>query len=71
MATLEELREATGMTQEQLAAKLAVPSGRITAWESGAQVPTRMQRGLLALALGVTPEAVRAALAAGEREGPF
>ena len=31
MATLEELREATGMTQRPLAAKLAVPPTQIAA----------------------------------------
>jgi len=69
MATLAELREATGMTHEQLAAKLLAPSGRIAAWESGAQVPTRRQCGLLALALGVTPTAVRAALPTSSEQG--
>jgi len=68
MATLEELREATGMTQGQLAAKLAVPPTQGAAWERGTERPTTREIGLLALALGMKPPQVQDALAETQAE---
>ena len=62
MRTLQELREAAGLTAEQLATKLAVRAQLVIGWESGALAPESRHVGQLALALGATPEAVRAAL---------
>ena len=62
MATLRELREAAGLTVEQLAAKAGATARVVVAWEAGTAPPTPHQVGLLALALGVTPQTVQAAL---------
>jgi DNA-binding XRE family transcriptional regulator len=59
---LRVLREAVGLTAPQLAAKVGVPIGTVGAWERGAAFPEARQVGQLAQALGVAPEAVRAAL---------
>lgn len=69
MATLRELREAAGLTQEQLAGKLLISPERIAAWESGAQVPTQMQARRLAAVLGLRPAAVLAALGKRDERG--
>jgi transcriptional regulator with XRE-family HTH domain len=62
MRDLRELREAAGLTAEQLAEKVGVGPRAVVGWERGARVPTPRQVGQLALALGTTPEAVQAAL---------
>lgn len=59
---LRTLREAVGLTAPQLAAKVGVPIGTVGAWERGTAFPEARQVGQLAQALGVAPEAVRAAL---------
>ena len=59
--SLRELREAVGLTAGQLAAKVGVPVATVGAWERGAATPEARQLGRLAQALGVAPEAVRAA----------
>lgn len=59
---LRALREAVGLTAPQLAAKVGVPIGTVGDWERGAAFPEARQVGQLAQALGVAPEAVRAAL---------
>jgi transcriptional regulator with XRE-family HTH domain len=62
MQTLREVREATGLTELQVAAMVAVTTGTLAAWERGHGRPTTRQVGQLALALGVTPDGVLAAL---------
>ena len=62
MWELRELGEASGVTAEQLATKLGGITRLISGWERGTRLPTPRQVGQLALALGATPEAVRAAL---------
>ena len=62
MRTLREVREATGLTEHQLAGMVAVAAGTLGAWERGHGRPTARQVGQLALALGVTPDGVLAAL---------
>lgn len=59
---LRTLREAVGLTAPQLAAKVGVPLAVVGDWERGAAFPEVRQVGQLAQALGVAPEAVRAAL---------
>ena len=63
MRDLRELREAAGLTVEQLAAKAGATARAVAAWEAGTAGPTPHQVGLLALALGATPQTVQAALA--------
>jgi transcriptional regulator with XRE-family HTH domain len=62
MRTLRDVREATGLTEHQLAAMVAVSTGMLAAWERGHGRPDTRQVGQLALALGVTPDGVLAAL---------
>ncbi len=62
MQTLREVREATGLTEHQLATMVAVATGTLAAWERGHGRPNTRQVGQLALALGVTPDGVLAAL---------
>ena len=62
MRTLREVREATGLTEHQLAAMVAVATGTLAAWERGHGRPNTRQVGQLALVLGVTPDRVLAAL---------
>jgi transcriptional regulator with XRE-family HTH domain len=69
MSALVRLREAAGLTVEQLAAKAGATPARVSAWERGAEVPTTREVGLLALALGVAPAAVQDALARREKAG--
>jgi transcriptional regulator with XRE-family HTH domain len=70
MAMLRELREAAGLTDTELAAKVGVPAGTVRGWEGGGAAPDARDVGLLALALGVTPKEVRAALLPpGQAEG--
>jgi DNA-binding transcriptional regulator YiaG len=61
---LRALRETVGLTAPQLAAKVGVPIGTVGEWERGTAFPEARQVGQLAQALGVAPEAVRAALPA-------
>ncbi len=63
MATLREWRETAELTVEQLAGAVGVPAGTVAAWEAGRATPETHQVGQLALALGVTPAVVEAALA--------
>lgn len=61
--TLADLRRAAGgMTQLQLAARLGVTPGTIYNWERGKGEPRARQVARLAQALGVTADAVLAAL---------
>jgi len=62
MRTLRAVREATGLTEHQVAAMVAVTTGTLTARERGHGRPTTRQVGQLALALGVAPDGVLAAL---------
>ena len=62
MRTLRNVREAAGLTERQLAGMVAVTMGTLTAWERGHGRPNAQQVGQLALALGVTPDGVLAAL---------
>jgi len=68
MATLRGLREAAGRTVEQLVAMVGVPAATVSAWEAGRGAPDAHQVGQLALALGVTPEELHAALTPAEAE---
>jgi transcriptional regulator with XRE-family HTH domain len=69
MATVRAWREASGMTAEQLASEVGVPAGVVAAWEEGRAAPETHQVGQLALALGVTPEELRAAVSVSQAEG--
>ena len=66
MATLKELREATGLTVEQLAMRLAVPPVRVAAWEQGTERPGTRETAQLAEAFGVAVDAVTVALPSQE-----
>ncbi len=67
LTALGTLRETVGLTAQQLAAKVGVPVGTIGTWESGEAAPEERQVGQLAQALGIAPEAVRAALPPSRR----
>jgi DNA-binding XRE family transcriptional regulator len=67
LTALGTLRETVGLTAQQLAAKVGVPVGTIGTWERGEATPEARQVGQLAQALGIAPEAVRAALPASQR----
>lgn len=54
MRTIRELREATGLTQRELAAKLDVTVTTVSGWERRAHGPTALQLRKLALLLGVS-----------------
>ncbi len=69
MATLRALRETTGLTVEELAAKVGVSPAQGGTWERGASLPTTREIRLLALALGVQPPQMQAALAETRAEG--
>jgi putative zinc finger/helix-turn-helix YgiT family protein len=58
-------REALGLTQEQLAAKLRIASATVSRWETGAQVQQRALDLLMRLYFGLSE--VRSALADEER----
>lgn len=53
---LADLRDALGLTQERLAAKIGKPRTMVQGWESGKNRPGKTNRALLAKALGVEPE---------------
>lgn len=53
MKTIRELREAQGLTQVQLAAKVNVTPSTIYTWEAGRKQPTATRLRALATALGV------------------
>jgi transcriptional regulator with XRE-family HTH domain len=61
MRTLRALREAAGLTERQLANKMLVRADRVSEWELGTRTLTRLEVGLFALAVGVTPTSVLAA----------
>ena len=58
MATLKELREAAGLTQLQLSARLGVTPGTVYNWERGQGEPKASQVAALARVLGVTADEV-------------
>jgi transcriptional regulator with XRE-family HTH domain len=58
MATLKELREAAGLTQLQLSARLGVTPGTVYNWERGQGEPKASQVAQLAQVLGVTADDV-------------
>jgi DNA-binding transcriptional regulator YiaG len=62
MRTLQALREAAGLTERQLANKMLVRSDSVTEWELGTRSLTQQEVGLFALAVGVTPVSVLAAV---------
>ena len=61
MQTLRALRESNNRDRSALAGLLGVTPRQVAAWDSGVDVPDARQIGHLALVLGATPEAVRAA----------
>jgi DNA-binding transcriptional regulator YiaG len=69
MRALRALREAAGLTERQLAQKVQVPPELVAAWERGAQRPVGREVALLALATGVTPPSVLAAVALTTAQG--
>lgn len=54
MKTIKELREAAGLTQLQLAYRLGVTPGSVSAWERGVTEPRSLQLRALAHELGVS-----------------
>ncbi len=58
MYRIKDLREAKGLTQEQLAQLLGVTQGTIAHWESGARTPTLMNMVKIADVLGVSLDEV-------------
>jgi transcriptional regulator with XRE-family HTH domain len=62
MVTLEELREVAGLTQQQLAEKLAVAPDAVASWERGTSRPSVRETAQLAEAFGVAVDAVTVAL---------
>lgn len=59
--TLARLREAKGLSQEQLGARVGCTQGRISIWEKGKNLtafPKAQQIDQLAAALGVPPAAL-------------
>ena len=62
MRTLQMLRKAAGLTQLQLAARLAVTPGTIYNWERGKGEPRARQIAQLAEVLRVSADEVLAAL---------
>ena len=69
MRTLRALREATGLTERQLARKVLVRPEQIMAWERGTAAPVGREVGWLALAVGASPAGIRAALALQAAQG--
>jgi DNA-binding transcriptional regulator YiaG len=67
--TLRELRAATGLDRAALARKAEVTPRTLRRWETGETQPRGWRVAMLALALGVTPAEIQAALAEGAREG--
>lgn len=53
MQTIRELREAAGLTQAQLAARLEVTPSSVYAWEAGKSEPRATQLRALARLFGV------------------
>lgn len=53
MQTIRELREAAGLTQAQLAARLDVTPSSVYAWEAGKSEPRATQLRALARLFGV------------------
>lgn len=62
MPTLKELREAAGMTQDELAKKMGVATNTVYRWESGmggnAFTPRGPARRLLGIIFGVDSETI-------------
>ena len=54
MHRIKDLREAKGLTQEQVAQQLGVTQGTIAHWESGARTPTLSNMVKIADFLGVS-----------------
>ena len=54
MHRIKDLREAKGLTQEQVAQRLGVTQGTIAHWESGARTPTLSNMVKIADVLGVS-----------------
>lgn len=57
-ARIKEIREVTGMTQDELATRCAVSRGTIANIETGRQEVTLLQFETLAGAFGITPKAL-------------
>jgi putative transcriptional regulator len=66
--TARHLRQRSGLTQIEFAARLGVPVETIRNWEQGKRMPRGPARALLAV-IAHAPETVFAALAAGARQG--
>jgi transcriptional regulator with XRE-family HTH domain len=62
MPTLRELRENAVLTQDELAKKIGVTPTAISHWETGSKRPRAKNIRKLAIALGVTPQEILAAL---------
>ncbi len=58
MKTIRELREAAGLTQVQLAAKLDVTPGAVYGWESGRSEPRASQLRAIARLFGVSMDMI-------------
>lgn len=69
MRTLRALREAAGLTEQQLANKLLMQPEQVAAWERGVGMPVGREVALLALAAGVTPATVLAAVSLRSVQG--
>lgn len=54
MKTIQELREAAGLTQAQLAARIGVTVGSVSAWERRLNEPRASQLRALAHLFGVS-----------------
>lgn len=55
-ARLREARQAADLTQVELAARLDVTQGMVSAWERGDRIPRTMSIFRLAMALGVSAD---------------
>lgn len=67
---LRELREAAGLSREELASKVGLSAGAIIQWEVGVREPGWLNVVALAAALGVTCEAFAREPADRELPGP-
>lgn len=65
--TLRQLRRDKGLTQNQLAQRAGVAQGSLSQWESGAVKPSLDSAKRLADALGISLDAMTAALIGQER----
>ena len=57
-ARITECREAVGLSQSLLAKVLGVTRGAVSNWEAGQRTPTLEQAAALAVALGVSLDAL-------------